>query len=72
MEAIFDQNAAEQNQPGAGVVDHRKAELETALSPELAELARSGKIRLVNYGTLIAERGGPSAMHRPPPDRPIP
>jgi predicted glycoside hydrolase/deacetylase ChbG (UPF0249 family) len=72
MEAIFDQNAAEQNQPGAGVVDHRKAELETALSPELAELARSGKIRLVNYGTLIAERGGPSSMHRPPPDRPIP
>jgi predicted glycoside hydrolase/deacetylase ChbG (UPF0249 family) len=72
MEAIFDQNAAEQNQPGAGVVDHRNAELRTALSPELAELARSGTIRLVNYGTLIAERGGPSAMHRPPPDRPIP
>ena len=44
-------NAPEQNAPGAGVVAHRKAELETMLSPELAELVRTGKIRLVTYQT---------------------
>jgi predicted glycoside hydrolase/deacetylase ChbG (UPF0249 family) len=64
MEVIFDQNAPEQNAPGASVVDHRKAELEMMLSPELAELVRSGKIRLVNYQQLIA-RSGLSVMRRP-------
>jgi len=49
MEVIFDMNAPAQNAPDAGVVAHRKAELETMLSPELAELVRSGKIRLVTY-----------------------
>src|SRR3982750_2998942 len=38
MEVIFDMNAPEQNSPDAGVVAHRKAELEAMLSPELAEL----------------------------------
>jgi hypothetical protein len=67
MEAIIDMNAPSQNAPGAMVVDHRKAELETMLSPELAELVRSKKIRLVTYQELIARAGGPSAMRRPPP-----
>lgn len=66
MEVIFDMNAASQNAPGAGVVDHRKAELETMLSPELAELVRSGKIRLVTYQQLVA-RAGLSGMRPPLP-----
>jgi predicted glycoside hydrolase/deacetylase ChbG (UPF0249 family) len=61
MEVIFDMNAASQNAPGAGVVDHRKAELEAMLSPELAEMVRSGKIRLVTYQQLVAR----SVMRRP-------
>jgi len=65
MEVIFDMNAASQNAPGAGVVDHRKAELETMLSPELADLVRSGKIRLVTYQQLVA-RAGLAGMRRPP------
>jgi predicted glycoside hydrolase/deacetylase ChbG (UPF0249 family) len=65
MEVIFDMNAPSQNDPNAGVVAHRKAELEMMLSPELAELARSGKIKLVTYRQLIDRAGGPSAMKRP-------
>jgi chitin disaccharide deacetylase len=65
MEVIFDMNAPSQNAPEAGVVAHRKAELETMLSPELAELVRSGKIRLVTYRQLVA-RDGLTAMRRPP------
>ena len=68
MDAIYDQNAAEQNVPGAKVVDHRSAELATLLSPELSQLWKSGKIRLENYGQLIA-RVGLSSMHAPPPER---
>jgi len=68
MEVIFDMNAPEQNAPGAGVVDHRKAELETMLSPELAGLVRSGKIRLVTYQQLVARTG--LAGMRPPPVTP--
>ncbi|HET9635391.1 MAG TPA: ChbG/HpnK family deacetylase [Gemmatimonadaceae bacterium] len=64
MEAIFDMNAAGQNAPDAGVVAHRNAELHTLLSPELAELVRSGKIRLVTYQQLVA-RTGLAGMHRP-------
>jgi hypothetical protein len=64
MEVIFDMNAPSQNSPEAGVVAHRKAELETMLSPELAELVRSGKIRLVTYQQQVA-RAGLSAMRRP-------
>ena len=69
MEVIFDQNAPEQNAPGAGVVDHRKAELQTMLSPELAELVRSGRIHLMNYEQLIARVGGPAKMKMPAPAR---
>ena len=54
MEVIFDMNAPAQNAPEAGVVAHRKAELEAMLSPELAELVRTGKIRLVTYRDLAA------------------
>ena len=64
MEAIFDMNAAGQNAPDAGVVAHRNAELQTLLSPELAQLVRSGKIRLVTYQQLVA-RTGLAGMHRP-------
>jgi predicted glycoside hydrolase/deacetylase ChbG (UPF0249 family) len=64
MEVIFDMNAPSQNAPGAGVVDHRKAELETMLSPELAELVRTRKIRLVTYRDLVA-RTGVAGMRRP-------
>jgi hypothetical protein len=64
MEVIFDMNAPAQNAPGAGVVDHRKAELEAMLSPELAELVRSGRIRLVTYRDLVT-RAGTAGMRRP-------
>ena len=58
MEVIFDMNAPAQNAPGAGVVDHRAAELAAMLSPELSELARSGRVRFVNYAELLARAGG--------------
>ncbi|MEO8622597.1 MAG: ChbG/HpnK family deacetylase [bacterium] len=58
MEVIFDMNAPSQNSPDAGVAAHRSAEMETMLSPELAELVRSGKIRLVTYQQLVARRAG--------------
>jgi hypothetical protein len=64
MDAIYDMNAAGQNAPDAGVVAHRNAELQTVLSPELAELVRSGKIRLVTYQTLVT-RTGLAGMKRP-------
>ena len=64
MEVIFDMNAPSQNTPDAGVVAHRKGELETMLSPELAEMVRSGKIRLVTYQQLVA-RVGVAGMRRP-------
>ena len=69
MEVIFDMNAPAQNAPGAGVVAHRKAELETMLSPELADMVRSGRIRLVTYQQLVA-RNGLSGMKRPPAEPP--
>jgi chitin disaccharide deacetylase len=56
MEALFDMNAPEQN-AGAGVAAHRGAELDALLSPELAELARSGKLRFITYDTLVARVG---------------
>ena len=65
MEVIFDMNAPAQNAPDAGVVAHRKAELETMLSPELRELVRSGRIRLLTYQQLVA-RAGLAGMHAPP------
>jgi predicted glycoside hydrolase/deacetylase ChbG (UPF0249 family) len=65
MEAIYDMNAEAQNSPDAGVVAHRNAELHALLSPELAELVRSGKIRLVTYRTMV-DRYGLAGMKRPP------
>jgi predicted glycoside hydrolase/deacetylase ChbG (UPF0249 family) len=65
MEVIVDMNAPSQNAPDAGVVAHRQAELDMMLAPELAQLARTGRIRLVTYDQLIARAGGPSAMRRP-------
>jgi len=64
MEAIYDMNAEAQNAPDAGVVAHRNAELHTMLSPELAELVRTGKIRLVTYRTMV-DRIGLAGMKRP-------
>jgi len=66
MEVIIDMNAPEQSAPVAGVAAQRKAELDAMLSPELAELVRSGKIRLVTYQQLVA-RVGTAGMRRPPP-----
>jgi predicted glycoside hydrolase/deacetylase ChbG (UPF0249 family) len=56
MEALFDMNAPEQN-AGAGVAAHRGAELAALLSPELADLARSGRLRFITYDTLAARAG---------------
>ena len=64
MEVIYDMNAPEQNTPGAGVVAHRKAELEAMLSPELADLVGTGQIRLVTYRTMM-ERIGSERLQRP-------
>ena len=64
MEVIYDMNEAAQNSADAGVVAHRNAELQAMLSPELAELVRSGKIRLVTYQQLVA-RTGVDGMRRP-------
>jgi predicted glycoside hydrolase/deacetylase ChbG (UPF0249 family) len=64
MEAIVDMNAPSQNSSEAGVAAHRKAELETMLSPDLAEMVRTGKIRLVTYRQLVA-RTGLAGMRRP-------
>jgi hypothetical protein len=64
MEAIYDMNAPEQNTSDAGVAAHRSAELQTMVSPELAELVRSGKIRVVTYQQLV-QRIGLGGMKRP-------
>jgi predicted glycoside hydrolase/deacetylase ChbG (UPF0249 family) len=54
-EAMWDMNAASQN-VGSGVAAHRSAELDAMLSPELAQLVSSGKIRLVTYSDLVARQ----------------
>jgi hypothetical protein len=59
MEVLVDQNA-----PEAGVAAHRQAELEAMLSPALADLVRTGHIRLVTYQQLVA-RVGLAGMQRP-------
>lgn len=64
MDVIVDMNAPTQNAPGAGVVDHRSAELAAVTSPELAALVRSGRIRLVTYQQL-RDRVGLAGMRRP-------
>jgi predicted glycoside hydrolase/deacetylase ChbG (UPF0249 family) len=65
MEAIYDMNAPAQNSADAGVVAHRNAELHMMLSPELAELVRTRKIKVVTYQQLVA-RAGLAGMKRPP------
>jgi len=65
MAVIVDMNAPSQNGPDAGVMAHRSAELEMVTSPELANLVKTGKIKLVTYRTLV-ERSGPLSS-RPTP-----
>jgi predicted glycoside hydrolase/deacetylase ChbG (UPF0249 family) len=56
MERLFDLNAPTQNAGGASVAAHRSAELDAALSPELAALIRSGAVTFVTYEQLAARR----------------
>lgn len=56
MDALIDMNAPAQNALGAGVAAHRKAELDALLSPEMAQLVRSGAITLITYRDLAARR----------------
>jgi chitin disaccharide deacetylase len=59
MDVLFDRNNAAQNS-GAGdplVAQHRQAELDAMLSPQLAEMVKSKKIKLVTYADLIARAG---------------
>src|SRR5215203_446552 len=51
MEVLFDRNDAAQNS-AAGVplvAQHRQAELDAVLSPDLADLVKSGRVKLVTY-----------------------
>ena len=60
MEVLYDRNNAAQNS-GAGeplVAQHRQSELDAVLSPELAELVKSNKVKLVTYDQVIARAGG--------------
>jgi predicted glycoside hydrolase/deacetylase ChbG (UPF0249 family) len=66
MDVIVDMNAPSQNEPGQGVAAHRSAELAMVTSPELAQLVKSGRIRLVTYRQLIARAGGIAGMRAPP------
>jgi predicted glycoside hydrolase/deacetylase ChbG (UPF0249 family) len=61
MEVLFDNNNAAQNGTDGLplVARHRQSELEMVLSPELRELVRSGKIKLVTYQQLADRGGGP-------------
>lgn len=56
MDGLIDMNAPAQNALGAGVAAHRKAELDALLSPEMAELVRSGAITLITYRDLADRR----------------
>jgi hypothetical protein len=69
MDALIDENAAEQNVAGGGpgVSAHRQAELRALLSPEFAAWLRDGKVRAITYRDLIA-REGLNAMHPPADD----
>lgn len=69
MDVLFDRNNAAQNSADGLplVARHRQSELEMVLSPEFAELVRSGKVRLITYQQLIDRSGGAGAMHRPLP-----
>lgn len=67
MEALFDRNAPEQNSTDGSplVAMHRQAELDMVLTPEFAEMVRSGKIKLINYRQLIDRAGDVSKMKSP-------
>jgi predicted glycoside hydrolase/deacetylase ChbG (UPF0249 family) len=67
MSVLFDRNNATQNS-SAGVplaASHRQAELDVMLSPELATLVKSGKVKLVTYAQLSARSGPISTLPRP-------
>ena len=66
MDVLFDNNDPDQNSSDGVplVAQHRQAELNMLLSPEFAELVRSGKVTLVTYQTLM-DRGGTASMRRP-------
>jgi len=60
MDVLFDRNDASQN-TAAGVplvAQHRQAELDAVLSPELAGLVKSNKVKLVTYEQVITRAGG--------------
>lgn len=59
MEVLFDRNNAAQN-TGTGVplvAQHRQGELDAMLSPQLAAMVKSNKVKLVTYADLIARAG---------------
>jgi hypothetical protein len=59
MEVIFDMNAPAQNAPGAGVVDHRAAELAAMLSPSWrSSCGREGAARSPTSSSGARRRGG--------------
>jgi chitin disaccharide deacetylase len=64
MEVLFDRNNATQNSEGGVplVARHRASELEMLLSPEFAELRRSGKVRLTTYRDLAARASSAPRM----------
>lgn len=57
MDVLVDMNAPAQNATGAGVAEHRSAELAALLSPEFRALVERRQIRLVTYAQLRARRG---------------
>jgi predicted glycoside hydrolase/deacetylase ChbG (UPF0249 family) len=67
MEVLFDRNDADQNSVTGQplVAQHRQAELDAVLSPELGELVKANKVKLVTYEQLIARSG--SQFARPVP-----
>jgi predicted glycoside hydrolase/deacetylase ChbG (UPF0249 family) len=66
MDVLFDRNNAAQNSADGLplVARHRQSELAMVLSPEFAQLVRSGKVKLITYQQLV-DRGG--TMQRPVP-----
>jgi hypothetical protein len=67
MNVLFDRNDADQNSAAGEplVAQHRQAELDAVLSPELTELVKSNRVKLITYQELIARSGGQFA-------RPVP
>jgi chitin disaccharide deacetylase len=67
MNVLFDRNDAAQNSASGEplVARHRQSELDAVLSPDLASLVKSGKVKLITYEQLIARSG--SQFARPVP-----